>query len=134
MIYAPGCTLDQFTQDYTEKKVGERVKGFFPYEAITTDNNKEILSKIDLFEQKDFYSSLTKSIISDSNYQVYLKDYEQYAQRSDYLLHYNEQDTIIMAYQLTVTLFLIKCFIDISISFFIFPNLTFFTKLVLDIS
>jgi hypothetical protein len=30
MIYAPGCTLDQFTQDYTEKKVVERVKGFFP--------------------------------------------------------------------------------------------------------
>jgi hypothetical protein len=32
------CTLDQFTQDYIEKKVVERVKGFFPYEAITTDN------------------------------------------------------------------------------------------------
>jgi predicted nucleic acid-binding protein len=42
MIYTPSCTLDQFTQDYTEKKRVERVKGFFPYEAITTDNYKNI--------------------------------------------------------------------------------------------
>jgi hypothetical protein len=40
IIYAPGWTLDQFTQDYTEKKVVERVKSFFPYESITTDNYK----------------------------------------------------------------------------------------------
>jgi hypothetical protein len=90
MIYASGCTLDQFTQDYTEKKVIERVKGFFPYEAITIDNYKEYLSETEPFEQKDFYSLLTKSRISDSNYQEYLKDYEPYAQRSDYLLLYNE--------------------------------------------
>jgi hypothetical protein len=97
MIYAPGCTLGQFTQDYTEKKVVERVKGFFPDEAIITDNYKEYLSKTEPVEQKDFYSSLIKSGISDRDYQVYLKDYEQYARRSDYLLNYNEQDTIIMA-------------------------------------
>jgi type III secretory pathway component EscR len=78
MIYAPGCTLDQFTQDYTEKKVVERIKGFFPYESITTDNYKEYLSKTEPYEQKDFYSSLTKSNISDSEYQVYFKDFEQY--------------------------------------------------------
>jgi hypothetical protein len=108
MIYAPGYTLDQFTQDYTEKKVVERVKGSFPYEAITTDNYKEYLSKTKPFEQKDFYSSLTKSSISDSDYQVYLKDYEQYARRFDYLLHYNEQETIIMADPIN---FLIKNFV-----------------------
>jgi hypothetical protein len=65
------------------------------------------LSKIELFEQKDLYSSLTKSGISDSDYQGYLKEYEQYSPRSDYFLHYNEQDTIIMADPIN---FLIKNF------------------------
>jgi hypothetical protein len=37
MIYAPGCTLAQFTQDETDKKEIKREKGFFPYESITTD-------------------------------------------------------------------------------------------------
>jgi hypothetical protein len=65
------------------------------------------LSKTEPFEQKDFYSSLIKSNISDSDYQIYLKDYEQFARRSDYLLHYNEQDTIIMVDPIN---FLIKNF------------------------
>jgi hypothetical protein len=55
------------------------------------------LSKTEPFEQKDFYSSLTKSSISDSDYQVYLKDYKEYSSHKNYLLHYNEQDTFIMA-------------------------------------
>jgi hypothetical protein len=38
MIYAPECTLDQFTQDYTNNKNTKRTKGFFPYEAITVEN------------------------------------------------------------------------------------------------
>jgi hypothetical protein len=37
------------------------------------------MRKTESFEQKDFYSSLPKSGISDSDYQVYLKDYEQYS-------------------------------------------------------
>jgi hypothetical protein len=52
MIYAPGCILDQFTQDYTEKKDVKREKGFFPYEAITTDNHKDYLSKQNLLNKK----------------------------------------------------------------------------------
>jgi hypothetical protein len=107
MIYAPGCTLDQFTQDYTDKKDIKREKGFFPYEASTTDNYKDYLSKTEPFDQKDFYSSLTKSDISDSDYEIYLKDYEQYNLRSDYLLHYNELDTRIMVEPIN---FLIKNF------------------------
>jgi hypothetical protein len=70
------------------------------------------LIKTEPFEQKDFYSSLTKSNISDSDYQVYLKDYEQYTRRSDCLLHYNEQDTIIMADQIN---FLIKNFAEFNV-------------------
>jgi hypothetical protein len=76
MIYASGCTLDQFTQDYTDKKDVKQEKGFFPYEVITSDNYKDYLSKTEPFKHKDFSSSLTKLSKSDSDYQRYLNDYE----------------------------------------------------------
>jgi hypothetical protein len=38
MIYAPVCTIDQFTHDYTDKKVYKREKNFFLYEAINIEN------------------------------------------------------------------------------------------------
>jgi hypothetical protein len=70
------------------------------------------LSKTEPFEQQDFYSSLTNSNINDSDYQVYLKDYEQYSSRKNYQLHYNEQDTIIMADSIN---FLIKNFAKVNV-------------------
>jgi hypothetical protein len=79
MIYAPGCTLDQFTQDYSDKKVTKREKGFFPYEAINTDSYKEYLNSKKPFEQKAFYSWLTKTNISDSDYNIYIQDYQRFA-------------------------------------------------------
>jgi hypothetical protein len=70
MIYSPECSLDQFTQDSTDIKISKREKWFFHYETIYTENDKEYLNSKDFFEEKYFYFSLTKSDISDSDYDI----------------------------------------------------------------
>jgi hypothetical protein len=107
MIYASGYTLDQFTQDYTDKKEIKHEANFFYYDSINIDNYKEYLNSKEPFEKK-FYSSLTKTDIIDSDYIIYLQDLKCFTLRSDYFLHYNELDTIIMVDPVN---FLIKNFI-----------------------
>jgi hypothetical protein len=92
--FAAGGTLNNFTKSFGNQI--NRVKGFFLYELIKYDNNDEILHLNDSFEQNDFFSSISNSTISDEDYQIYLKDYTNFGSKKDYLLHYNEQDTIIM--------------------------------------
>jgi hypothetical protein len=113
IIFASGNNLDQFTQYYCEKADTSRIKGFFPYELLTSNNYKDELSKSTPFEIKDFYSSLTKSDISENDYQnVYLADCKKDKTRKDYLLHDNELDTTIMVAPLN---FLINAFIQYDI-------------------
>jgi hypothetical protein len=100
MIYAHGYKSDQFEQDYTDKKDTKRKKKFFPDEAINTDNYKEYINIKEPFAQKDLYSSLAKTDISNSDYDIYLQDYKQYLSRISYLIHYNELDTFIMVEQM----------------------------------
>jgi ssDNA-binding Zn-finger/Zn-ribbon topoisomerase 1 len=92
--YIAGGTLDQASQNFGNLE--KREKGFFPYELITMNNFVEVLNKTEPFEKIDFYSSLTKQSITDSDYEIYLNDFQNYSTRKDYLLHYNEVDTQIM--------------------------------------
>jgi hypothetical protein len=85
----------------------ERMKGYFPYELLTTDNYIEELNKTELFEYKDFYSSLRCSNITEKEYEMYKNEAVKYSSRLDYLLYYNEQDTKIM---IPIIDFLIKSF------------------------
>lgn len=93
--YIAGGTLDQFTKDFG-KNDGKRVKGFFPYQFITMDNWKQELFKTEPFKKEHFYSDLTKTTISDEDYEVYIKDSAAYTNRLEYFIHYCDQDVMIM--------------------------------------
>jgi hypothetical protein len=93
--FIAGGTLDQFTRDFGNNN-DQRQKGFFPYETITYNNYKIKLEETKPFEQVDFYSSLTNTNISDTDYQIYLTDCVKFENRRDYLMYYNELDTKIM--------------------------------------
>ena len=93
--YIAGGTLDQFTKDFGHND-GKRVKGFFPYQFITTENWKEELFKTEPFKKEHFYSDLTKTEINDADYAVYLEDTKNYTNRLQYFIHYCDQDVMIM--------------------------------------
>jgi hypothetical protein len=76
IIYTPRCTIDHFTQNYTNKNVSKREESFFSYEALNTDNYKKYLNRKDLFAQKDLYSSLTQSDMSNSDFEIYVQNYQ----------------------------------------------------------
>jgi hypothetical protein len=86
----PG-SLDEHAKNYA-KNIR---KGVFPYEALTTENYLQELSKTDPFEKEAFNSNLTNSKISDEDYARYLKEQEGKT-RLEYLRYYNELDTQIM--------------------------------------
>lgn len=93
--YIAGGTLDQFTKDFGNND-GKRVKSFFPYQFITVQNWRDELMKHEPFEQKDFYSALTKTSISDEDYKTYLEDSKNYKSRLEYFIHYCNKDVEIM--------------------------------------
>ena len=69
----------------------------FPYEAITTANYNEVLSMNEPFTYDAFYSSLHQAnLLTDDQYAQYFIDAKRYANRCDYLLHYNDTDVEIM--------------------------------------
>ncbi|KAA6328010.1 MAG: hypothetical protein EZS28_053765, partial [Streblomastix strix] len=88
-------SLKQFAIDFGDGgKDGN--KGVFPYDAINTDNYKEVLEKKILFSQEDFNNKLRDEQISDDDYKLYLEDSKNFNNRCDYLQYYNELDTTIM--------------------------------------
>ncbi|MFR9543932.1 MAG: hypothetical protein SNH27_18055, partial [Rikenellaceae bacterium] len=92
--YLAGGTLDGFTQDFGNTNT--RTKNFFPYEFVTFENWKDELSKSEPFAQDTFYSSLSNSNISDTDYQTYINDSQQFNNRLEYFKHYCDVDTRIM--------------------------------------
>ena len=93
--YIAGGTLDQFTRDFGHND-GKRVKAYFPYQFVTTENWKDELPKKEPFAKEHFYSDLSKANISDEEYAIYLEDYKNYKNRLDYFIHYCDQDVMIM--------------------------------------
>jgi hypothetical protein len=92
--FLAGGELDENAKTFSG--VQNRVKGVFPYEAITTKNYREILSKTEPFDYADFYSSLRGCNISLKEYEEYLDVAKNFKTRLDYLLYYNVLDTQIM--------------------------------------
>ncbi len=92
--YLAGGTLDTFTRDFGFSN--SRIKSFFPYEAITTENWVTELAKSEPFTQKSFDSQLTNSSISDQDYATYLEDTKNFTTRMEYFKHYCNVDTKIM--------------------------------------
>ena len=92
--YIAGGTLDQFTRDFGNNN--NRVKSFFPYQFITTQNWEDELYKSEPFTQDSFYSALTKTTISDEDYKIYLEDMKGYKNRLEYFIHYCNKDVEIM--------------------------------------
>lgn len=88
-LSGPG-TLRDFVKSFGSEGCDE--KGVFPYEAFDETNYNEVLSKTEPFEQKDFYSYLNQSEMSDKEYMLYLEDAKNFQTRWDYLRHYNELD------------------------------------------
>ncbi|KAA6364323.1 MAG: hypothetical protein EZS28_040150, partial [Streblomastix strix] len=88
-------SLKQFAIDFGDGgKDGN--KGVFPYDAINTENYKEVL-RLDIpFSQEDFNNKLRGEQISDDDYKLYLEDSKNFNNRWDYLQYYNELDTTIM--------------------------------------
>ena len=87
-------TLRDFAASFGTE--GAQEKGFFPYEAISLDNYKEVLAKSEPFKQEHFYSYLNQKGMNDEDYKIYLEDAKNFRTRWDYLQHYNELDTQIM--------------------------------------
>ncbi|KAA6379989.1 MAG: hypothetical protein EZS28_024485 [Streblomastix strix] len=88
-------SLKQFAIDFGDGgKDGN--KGVFPYDAINTENYKEVLEKKIPFSQEDFNNKLRGEQISDDDYKLYLEDSKNFNNRWDYLQYYNELDTTIM--------------------------------------
>ena len=72
-------------------------KGVFPYEALTTDNYMEVLSRSEPFEHREFHSSLKRgNLLSMVDYQKYVEDARGFENRWENLKRYNIQDTVIM--------------------------------------
>jgi hypothetical protein len=90
MLLAGAQPLDAFVRCFGSKT--DLLKGFFPYEAFNSTNYEEVLSKSEPFEQKDFYSSLKHSTISDADYKIYLSEAKSHKTRWDYLRFYNIRD------------------------------------------
>ena len=94
--------MKDFVNSFGDEKAPN--KGMFPYEAINTENFKEVLDSCQPFKQSDFDSYLNQNKISDEDYQIYLNDWNSknefgepnYFNRWCYLQHYNELDTKIM--------------------------------------
>ncbi|KAA6398676.1 MAG: hypothetical protein EZS28_005802 [Streblomastix strix] len=94
LTYLQPMELKQAAKDFGDGY--DDKKGLFPYEAFSTDNVNEVLSKSEPFTMKDFNSSLKKTKISQKDYQIYLEDAKRFKNRWDYIQFYNEQDTYIM--------------------------------------
>ena len=93
--FIAGGTLKAFAKEFGG--VDNMDKGVFPYEAITTDNFNDVLSMTEPFTAYAFYSSLHRSnLLTDDQYKQYVIDAKHYANRWDYLLHYNDTDVEIM--------------------------------------
>jgi hypothetical protein len=91
--FTAGGSLDTFTRDYSDT-VTERVKGYFPYEAITYENYLQVLDFAEPFSYEDFVGAITAE-----EYEINVNEYcsnKKFETRMQYFLHYNELDTQIM--------------------------------------
>jgi hypothetical protein len=68
----------------------------FLYEVLGENNFYDDLQKTEPFEHEQFYSSLSKSNISEKDYTGYLTESAKFPSRLDYFLHYNERDVEVM--------------------------------------
>ena len=94
MHYVTPQPLRDFVHNFGSEKCPQ--KGYFPYQSFDSSNFKEVLSKSEPFEKKDFFSDLTGQGITDEEYELYLEDTKNFDTRWDYLEYYNRLDTISM--------------------------------------
>jgi hypothetical protein len=96
--------LADFVRDFGNGLVS---KSQFAYEAVNSENFREVLNSTDSFTKEQFYSMLRKKKMSDAEYKDYIKDWNLFAKgheqkygtkfdRWDYLEHYNKNDVEIM--------------------------------------
>lgn len=84
---APGYNYDSYLRAFTEN----HTKGYFPYEWMTTVRK---LKNTTLPLRESFYSSLTKSLISESAYAQCVEVWKKNKMKTfkDFLIYYNNSD------------------------------------------
>ncbi|KAA6372164.1 MAG: hypothetical protein EZS28_032309 [Streblomastix strix] len=90
---APNMEYDAFIKDIGKVVLSNPI---FPEEYLNCDNYQIELDKSEAFAMQSFINQLKNSSISISEYNNYIKNYESFAQRWDYMRHCLEQDTLVM--------------------------------------
>jgi hypothetical protein len=71
----------------------------FLYESLNESNFFDDLQKTEPFKQEQFYSSFSKSDISDEDYAGYLIESAKSPSRLDFFLNYNKRDVEVMLFE-----------------------------------
>ncbi|KAA6368309.1 MAG: hypothetical protein EZS28_036164, partial [Streblomastix strix] len=92
-IYTMQNKLKDAVRDFGN---GQYKKGRFPHEFININNFMEEMNKNEPFSIEAFDNQLRNKKLSEIKYQVYLIEAIQFANRWDYLKHYNILDTRVL--------------------------------------